>query len=263
MSRGRRGTTALAALTATAALCLGGALVAYGGDDGEGEGEGYAAVGPAGPGRASAVPPKGGIALVPLDDLARRSGPSPTGGAPVATASGPPGAAPTSGGADRPAAPGPDDGPARSGTTPSGTTPSGPAPSGPASGTGDPADPDGGPSGVPQSPTGRPGPSPSGPAVLKIGDPVRTPLDRRWCEQVTVEFRNTGDVPATSGTVTFGTHIIGALGVDWATIESAQPLPAPIAARSARTAAYTVCVDAWRVPPGMRIETQDVSAVWR
>ena len=27
--------------------------------------------------------------------------------------------------------------------------------------------------------------------------------------------------------------------------------------------AYTVCVDAWRVPLGMHIETQDVTAVWK
>lgn len=76
-------------------------------------------------------------------------------------------------------------------------------------------------------------------------------------------FRNTGGEAVTSGTVTFGTHIIGALGVDWATIESRQPLPTPIGAGAARTASYTVCVDAWRVPLGMRIETQDLAAVWK
>ncbi|WP_241838012.1 hypothetical protein [Streptomyces sp. CB03234] len=79
---------------------------------------------------------------------------------------------------------------------------------------------------------------------------------------MTVEFRNSGGSPVRSGTVTFATHIIGALGVDWATVESAQPLPAPIAAGAARRQAYTVCVDAWRVPLGMRVETQDVTASW-
>ncbi|MER7665325.1 MULTISPECIES: hypothetical protein [unclassified Streptomyces] len=98
--------------------------------------------------------------------------------------------------------------------------------------------------------------------MLSVGEPVRAALDRRWCEQVTVKFRNTGQSPVTSGTVTFATHIIGALGIDWATIRSAQPLPAPIAAGTARTQAYTVCVDAWRVPLGMHIETQDVTAAW-
>ncbi|MDT0493337.1 hypothetical protein ACIOD0_08000 [Kitasatospora albolonga] len=77
-----------------------------------------------------------------------------------------------------------------------------------------------------------------------------------------MEFRNTGGSPARSGSVTFGTHIIGALGVDWATITSSRPLPTPIAGGTARSETYTVCVDAWRVPLGMRIETQDVSAVW-
>lgn len=98
--------------------------------------------------------------------------------------------------------------------------------------------------------------------MLSVGEPVRAALDRRWCEQVTVTFRNTGRSPAASGTVTFATHIIGAIGIDWATIRSAQPLPAPIAAGAARTQAYTVCVDAWRVPLGMHIETQDVTATW-
>ncbi len=69
-------------------------------------------------------------------------------------------------------------------------------------------------------------------------------------------------LPARSGTVTFATHIIGALGVDWATITPSQPLPAPIGAGSTRSKTYTVCVESWRVPLGMRVETQDVSAVW-
>lgn len=80
---------------------------------------------------------------------------------------------------------------------------------------------------------------------------------------MTVEFRNTGGSPARSGTVTFATHIIGALGVDWATITSSQPLPAPIRAGAARSETYTVCVDSWRVPLGMRVETRDVTAVWK
>ncbi|MFJ9686976.1 hypothetical protein ACIRRX_15030 [Streptomyces bacillaris] len=79
---------------------------------------------------------------------------------------------------------------------------------------------------------------------------------------MTVEFRNTGGSPARSGTVTFATHVIGALGVDWATIRTSQPLPSPIAARSTRSETYTVCLESWRVPLGMRVETRDVSAVW-
>ncbi|MFD7944020.1 hypothetical protein ACFV5K_13710, partial [Streptomyces sp. NPDC059744] len=41
------------------------------------------------------------------------------------------------------------------------------------------------------------------------------------------------------------------------------PLPAPIDAGAARKKTYTVCVDAWRVPLGMHIETRDVTAVWK
>ncbi|XQE80989.1 hypothetical protein ACN24L_21500 [Streptomyces microflavus] len=100
------------------------------------------------------------------------------------------------------------------------------------------------------------------PAALKLSAPQRAPADKRWCEKVTVEFRNTGGTPARSGTITFATHIIGALGVDWATIRSSQPLPAPIAAGAKKSQTYTVCLESWRVPLGMRVETQDVSAVW-
>ncbi|MEV1052603.1 hypothetical protein [Streptomyces sp. NPDC049887] len=75
-----------------------------------------------------------------------------------------------------------------------------------------------------------------------------------------MEFRNTGGSEARSGTVVFGTHIVGALGVDWATIDSVRALPAPIAAGTARTTTYRVCVDSWRVPLGMRVETRDVRA---
>lgn len=47
---------------------------------------------------------------------------------------------------------------------------------------------------------------------------------------MTVEFRNTGGAPVTSGTITFATHIIDARGIDWATIESTRDLPVPIGA---------------------------------
>ncbi|MFJ8663171.1 hypothetical protein [Streptomyces sp. NPDC093795] len=80
---------------------------------------------------------------------------------------------------------------------------------------------------------------------------------------MTVTFRNSGGRAAQSGTVTFATHVIGALGVDWATLTSTQPLPAPIAAGAARTETYTVCVDSWRVPLGMRIDTEQVTVSWR
>jgi len=97
--------------------------------------------------------------------------------------------------------------------------------------------------------------------VLTVGAPERAAGEERWCEKVTVEFRNTGGSPAGAGTVTFATHVIGGLGVDWATVESSAPLPAPIEAGATRTKTYTVCVDAWRVPLGMHVETRDVTAV--
>ncbi|MFF2193696.1 hypothetical protein [Streptomyces sp. NPDC058157] len=75
-------------------------------------------------------------------------------------------------------------------------------------------------------------------------------------------FTNTGTTAARSGTVTFATHVIGALGIDWATVTTAQPLPAPLAGRTSRTQTYTVCLDAWRVPLGMHVETRGVTATW-
>lgn len=65
-----------------------------------------------------------------------------------------------------------------------------------------------------------------------------------------------------SGTVSFGTHIIGALGIDWATIDSTERLSVPIAAGAHKDQTWTVCVEAWRVPLGMHIETRDVSVQW-
>jgi len=99
--------------------------------------------------------------------------------------------------------------------------------------------------------------------VLSVGKPERAATDKRWCEKVTVAFHNTGGSAVRSGTVTFGTHIIGALGIDWATIESTADLPAPIAAGATTEKTWTVCVDAWRVPWGMHIETRDVSVQWK
>ncbi len=80
---------------------------------------------------------------------------------------------------------------------------------------------------------------------------------------MTLAFRNSGGTAVRSGTVTFGTHIIGALGIDWATIESTEQLPVPIATHGHTDKTWTVCVDAWRVPLGMHIETRDVSVEWQ
>jgi hypothetical protein len=80
---------------------------------------------------------------------------------------------------------------------------------------------------------------------------------------VTVTFHNSGGTAVRSGEVTFGTHIIGALGIDWGTIESTQDLPAPIEAAAQKKHTWTVCVDAWRVPLGMHIETRDVAVAWK
>ncbi len=224
-------------MTAAAVVaCLGGALAACAGGGG---GDGYVAVGPAGGTSVvsgTAVAPTGDVTLVPLEGT---EGPghgvrqSPTAGA---------------GAGASPAPAGSSGAPRHTRGAPAGGTPS---PHGTTSGrtsTGSP------------SPTGTgPGTTPAGPAALIVGEPVREATDRRWCEKVTVPFHNVGGTAVRSGTVTFGTHIIGALGIDWATVGSTETLPAPIAAGASVKETWTVCVDAWRVPPGMHIETRDVS----
>ncbi|MGX5392129.1 hypothetical protein ACWLMY_09665 [Streptomyces anulatus] len=268
-STGRRG-TAIAA--SAAALCLGGGLLAACGS-GPGD-DGYVAVGAAadGGGRSAGGDgkPSGKVTLVPLDGNGGASGERGPGG----RGSGSPSSAPSSPGASEPGRAQDSPGGART-ETPGGQ--GGGSPDGPASnpakpgggperppssgGPGTPSPPDDGTPGVPGTP--EPPAPPATPAALTLSAPQRAAADKRWCEKVTVEFRNTGGSPARSGTVTFATHIIGALGVDWATITSSQPLPAPIGAGSARSETYTVCVESWRVPLGMRVETQDVSAVWQ
>ncbi|MEU3823782.1 hypothetical protein AB0F36_00465 [Streptomyces sp. NPDC029080] len=86
--------------------------------------------------------------------------------------------------------------------------------------------------------------------------------EQRRCQRVTVGFHNSGGTAVRSGEVTFGTHIIGALGVDWGTVASTVRLPVPLAPGARKSPTWTVCVDAWRVPLGMHIETRDVSVEW-
>lgn len=229
----------------TAVVCLGGVLAACAGG---GSGDGYVATGAAGgPPRVSgtAAAPTGEVTLVPLDGPEDGSG---DGGGGAGNSPGParsqePSAGPagTEGPARRPgdAAPEPSVTPTGSAAPPS----SSPVPSSPS---------------APATTT-----SPASPAKLVVSDPVREPTDQRWCEKVTLGFRNSGGTAVRSGTVTFGTHIIGALGVDWATVESARGLPAPIGAGAREERTWTVCVDAWHVPLGMHIETRDVSVQWK
>lgn len=224
---------------------------------GDGHSGGYVAIGGAGD---TALPdtrtgdsadPTGGVRLVPLDD---ESG-SPTGparsGAPATETAG----HGTEGGAG---------GDAGSGA-PRITTPDAPGASGTPGGS--PGAEGGSAGGTPPdasspAPTAPPSTAPAGPASLAVSDPVRAGTDQRWCEDVTLTFRNSGGTAVRSGTVTFGTHVIDAIGIDWATRQSTAALPTPIAAGAREEKTWTVCVDAWRVPLGMHIETRDVSVRW-
>ncbi|GAA3393253.1 hypothetical protein GCM10017752_33530 [Streptomyces roseoviridis] len=248
------------------ALCLGGALTACGAGD---DGGGYAAVG-TGAGQKGAVPPSGSVTLVPLDPTSpgltsSTSRPSPR----PSTSDTAPGAAraegPGLGSSGGPGGPGGGTAtapPAVPGATAPPRTPERPGdPTGPATPTRPTTTP---PAPRPSTTTPPPAtPSPPTPAALTLSAPVLTDTDRRWCENVTVTFRNAGGTAVRSGTVAFATHVIGALGVHWATVHSSQPLPAPLAAGATRTHTYTVCVDSWRVPLGMRVDTRKVTAQWR
>ncbi|ALV34786.1 hypothetical protein [Streptomyces sp. CdTB01] len=225
---GRRG--ALIGASA-AAVCLGAVLAACGGGGGGG---GYVATGAVGGASSgTAMTPTGRVTLVPLD------GPREASGSPSAAGRDAPAAHVTSPGATAPA-PGPSASPARdeAGSDPTTATP--PSPAAPSSSAG-----------------------PARPADLTWSDPVREATGERWCEDVTLTLTNSGGTAVRSGTVTFGTHVIGALGVDWGTVTSDAALPAPIGAGVREAKTWTVCVDAWRVPLGMHIETRDVTVRWK
>ncbi|MBQ1091730.1 hypothetical protein KBY47_21765 [Streptomyces sp. B93] len=260
-----------------AVVCAGAVLASCGG--GAGPGDGRVAVGAAGggagPSSGTAVRPTDGVRLVPLDGPGAASGSA--GARETAGADGAVGrerevTGPTAsegrGGQSGAASGGFSDSEDSRGSR--GSRGDGAADVSPgAPGTGVAVPGDGAPDGRTPATSVSPAPSappassaPPGPAVLSVGEPVREAADRRWCEQVTVAFHNTGATAVRSGTVTFGTHIIGALGIDWGTVESTVDLPAPIGPGVRKEGSWTVCVDWWRVPLGMRVETRDVSVRW-
>ncbi|GAB7032076.1 hypothetical protein AB0G35_34065 [Streptomyces sp. NPDC021749] len=268
----RRTTTTLASASA-AVLCLG--VLLTGCEDAADRG--HVAVGAAGPGDAQApqrpVPPRDGIELTPYDGNGGgdgggsgsgmghgdgRSSGSGSGGARSGRTEAGTGSSATAPGASRPGggstggqkAPSPGShGPHGSHGTPTPT----PRPDDPAQPPhhGSPAPPK---PGVPAGPD-----APSGPLV---GHPVLAGSDVRWCQNVSLDFVNIGDHPVTTGKVTFGSHVIGSLGIDWATLTSTHELPLPLAPGKKRTGSWRVCVDAWRVPLGMHLDTRDITFAW-
>ncbi len=245
----RRKTLVSASASAGAAALALGALLSGCGGSGR---DAYVATGAAGPGSSrsvdGAVPPEGGVELIPLDGESHSAAPSapPSPKAPPSSKAPPsPVSPPTTSAGPSPRA------------ATHGPAPSGPAPSGPAPASSRPSRPS-----LPSPPPSSP--PPTGPADLRVGDPHREPDPdgRRWCEKVTVTFTNPTGPPVTAGTITFGTHVIDALGIDWATLPSTQALPAPILSGRAVDGAWVVCVDEWRVPLGMRVETRVTATTW-
>ncbi|MFE2426436.1 hypothetical protein ACFXJ5_06725 [Streptomyces sp. NPDC059373] len=244
---GRRG--AVLAAASAAVVCLG-VLATFG--PGDGTDPGYVAVGSAGPspGATANVPPGGGVDLVPLDgSTASSTHRAPGASAPGAGEHGGGGTAAPDGSTTGSGAGGGADG---GGGSTSRTAPGGSGGTTARPSTAPPA------SSAPSTTATAPAAS-AAPARLTVSAPVRAASDVRWCEYVTVTFTNTGDKAATSGTVTFGTHIIGVLGIDWATIDTEKPVPVPVKGGAKKEKTWEICVDAWRVPLGMHIETQDVS----
>ncbi|MFE6890018.1 hypothetical protein [Streptomyces sp. NPDC057694] len=262
--RGRRGVAV--GVASAAVVGLGGAAtVAFGGDGGPSK---YVAVGAAGGSDAPAdsVAPTGKVELVPLDpdspgsSGSGRDGSTPKGGA---KAGGKGGGEKSAGGGGSAAG-----GSAGAGSSGPGSSGAGAGSSGSSGSTGGGGAQSGGKGGTPSgsgsgTPTGGGTSSSPAPAALKVGDPVLKDADERWCQDVTLALHNSGGSAVRSGTVTFKTHIIGALGVDWATIESQEKLPVPIGPGEKKEKTWTVCVDSWRVPLGMHVETRDVSVQWK
>ncbi|MBC9728057.1 hypothetical protein [Streptomyces sp. TRM68367] len=244
-TRGRRGVVVGASV---AVVCLGGVLAACGSGGGS---DPYVAVGVAGgpPQASGTAEPTGGVTFAPLDEAenGNRSGDGSGSGSGSGSNSVESERDPGAGGAE--SAPGAErragDGGGRGAPGGGGESPR--------------TDDD-------ETNSPRPGPSRTAPqelAALRVGEPERKAADKRWCEKVTLVFRNTGGTAVGSGTVTFETHVIGALGIDWATVESTERLPAPIAPGARKKQTWTVCVEEWRVPLGMHVETRDVSVEWR
>ncbi|MEU7485132.1 hypothetical protein [Streptomyces sp. NPDC042319] len=246
-------TTGVVLLLGTALLTIPG-----GSDD-----EGYIATGAADTTHSPSkpVPPTDDVTLTPLDGPRDADSPHPDASRPDGT--------------NKPPASGPDAPEGAHETATSGTPE---APQNPPDNTGSEDDADS-PSdnGTPQegdSPTDNPGnatgnsptpstPDPGSPALLKLSTPDLADTDTRWCEKVTLNLHNTGGQPVREGTLTFHTHIIGGLGIDWATRKSTRPLPAPLPAGATEKHTWKICVDAWRVPLGMHIDTKNVDADWK
>ncbi|WP_052434432.1 hypothetical protein [Streptacidiphilus melanogenes] len=210
------------------------------------------------PAPAATTPSQGGVVFVPLDPHTSTR---------ASSAPGPADATGTKGGADTSGTPG---APASTPGTPgAGGGTGGGGGTGTGSGTG------AGSGGTPSSPPAQGGghggtggstgggatggtgtPPPQTPASLAVTALQTADTAQRWCQKVTLTLANSGDRAATGGTVTFATHVIGALGVDWWTYRTSQPLAAPVAGHASADESWTICLDAWRVPLGMHLETR-------
>ncbi|MFI9150740.1 hypothetical protein [Streptomyces sp. NPDC053367] len=84
--------------------------------------------------------------------------------------------------------------------------------------------------------------------------------ERRY-ESATAELHDAGGTAARSGAATLAPHIIGTPGADRSTARPAQDLPMATAPGTRTEPARKACVEAWRVPLGVCVETRDVSVV--
>ena len=198
----------------------------------------------------TAVLPSGSVLLLPLDPRLTAVPTPGTDGGQVGSGS----AAPTPGGSPQ-LSPGPPV-PTATGDRTAGSPTSASAPARPRTSASASA---GAGTALTPSPTPRPTASssaPLSPAALSVSTPVTGATAHRWCQDVTLTLTNSGGQPAITATVTFATHVIGSLGVDWWTYTTSQPLRTPVPGHASATETWTICLDDWQVPAGMHLETR-------
>ncbi|MEY9870666.1 hypothetical protein ABH931_000120 [Streptacidiphilus sp. MAP12-33] len=233
---------------------------------------GSVALGDGSPTPAVTTPSHDGVVFVPLDSPTTGGSATPGNGTgttpgttpPASTGSGTGGGAGTHGGGTHGGgAPGTPGGGTGGGTSASGGsagsptgTPSPPPGGGGSTGGGSGGGTGGAGGGTGGGSGGSGGGTPQTPASLAVTALHTAATGQRWCQRVVLTLANSGDRAATSGTVTFATHVIGALGVDWWTYQTSQPLAAPVAGHASAQESWTVCLDSWRVPDGMHMETR-------
>ncbi|MEY9843103.1 hypothetical protein [Streptacidiphilus sp. MAP5-3] len=218
---------------------------------------GSIAVGGGAPAPVASTPSGKGVLFVPLDPSTSPGGTTGNGAGTTQSGDGTGGTSNsssggTTGGAGTTGATG---APGTSGS-PDGAVPTTVPPAGGGSGNGRSGGSTPPPGGTPSAPP--PSSTPQTPASLAVTKLTTAATADRWCQQVTLQLVNSGGrtAPVSGTTVTFATHVIGLLGIDWWTYQTSQALSAPVPGHATVNETWTVCLDSWRVPAGMHLDTE-------